>query len=110
MRLPRDSVGVPIAADTSLRSSSSLISSSLSSCKLLGNKENVQPPEGNGSGGGESSTAANLLWLLDFRLDNLLPNDGNTADKMAHVQGIIPFRWFMIQQKRIQALSNRSLL
>ncbi|KAK4008485.1 hypothetical protein OUZ56_013624 [Daphnia magna] len=86
MRLPRDSVGVPIAADTSLRSSSSLISSSLSSCKLLGNKENVQPPEGNGSGGGESSTAANLLWLLDFRLDNLLPNDGNTADKMAHVQ------------------------
>jgi hypothetical protein len=69
----------------------------LSSCKLLGNKENVQPPEGNGSGGGgggasESSTAANLLWLLDFRLDNLLPNDGNSADKMAPVQGIIPLR------------------
>lgn len=89
MRLPRDSVGVPA---TSVRSSSP--SSSLSSCKLLGNKENVQPPEGNGSGGGasESSTAANLLWLLDFRLDNLLPNDGNSADKMAPVQGIIPLR------------------
>ncbi|XP_057375104.1 protein fork head-like [Daphnia carinata] len=86
MRLPRDSVGVPVAA--SLRPSSS--SPSLSSCKLVGNKENVQPPEGSGGGGSssssESSTAANLLWLLDFRLDNLLPNDGNIADKMAHVQ------------------------
>ena len=83
MRLPRDSVGVPAA---SLRPSSSSSSSSSSpSCKLVGNKENVQPPEGNG----ESSTAANLLWLLDFRLDNLLPNDGNSADKMAHVQGIL---------------------
>lgn len=93
MRLPRDSV-VPIAS--SLRPSSIVASSSsLSSCKLVGNKENVQPPEGNGSGGGggssESSTAANLLWLLDFRLDNLLPNDGNSADKMAHVQGTSQF-------------------
>jgi hypothetical protein len=25
-------------------------------------------------------------------LDNLLPNDGNSADKMAPVQGIIPLR------------------
>jgi hypothetical protein len=28
-------------------------------------------------------------------LDNLLPNDGNSADKMAPIQGIILLRWFM---------------
>ncbi len=57
------------------------------SCKLLGNKENVQPTEVVGGTDRESSTAANLLWLLDFRLDNLLPNDGNnSSDKMAKGQ------------------------
>ena len=54
--------------------------------KFIGNKENVEP-EVIGSSS-ESSAAANLLWLLDFRLDNLLPNDGNNcADKMTNNQG-----------------------
>ena len=52
--------------------------------KSIGNKENVEPEV---IGSSESSAAANLLWLLDFRLDNLLPNDGNCAEKMANNQG-----------------------
>ena len=53
--------------------------------KLIGDKENVEPEV---IGPSESSAAANLLWLLDFRLDNLLPNDGNNcAEKMTHNQG-----------------------
>lgn len=89
MRLPRDSSSVaPGMAVSAPHHPAS--SSSGAPFKMLGNKENVQPPEGGGGeagAGSEASAAANLLWLLDFRLDNLLPNDGNAADKMAHSQG-----------------------
>lgn len=92
MRLPRDSGSVELAS-----SSPSSIIGSHSSCKLVGNKENVQP-EG-GSVGAESSAAANLLWLLDFRLDNLLPNDGNISDKMANAhQGIRPPIYILVSE------------
>lgn len=87
MRLPRDSATLVTSAVSSSPPSAT-------SYKLVGNKENVQPDGvggGSGSGssnggssGGESTAAANLLWLLDFRLDNLLPNDGNNADKMTN--------------------------
>ena len=104
MRLPRDSVAAAVVASSppiqqqqqTLPSSSSSSQSSpsvtTSSCKLLGNKENVQPAEVVSSADRESSTAANLLWLLDFRLDNLLPNDGNnSSDKMAKGQSVLLF-------------------
>ena len=91
MRLPRDSVPAMAVSAPHHPAASSPPSAPF---KLLVNKENVQPPEGRGGGaldsgaGSEASAAANLLWLLDFRLDNLLPNDGNGADKASHSQGI----------------------
>lgn len=89
MRLPRDSSSVPAMAVSAPHHPAS---SPGAPFKLLGNKENVQPPEGGGGAldpgaGSEASAAANLLWLLDFRLDNLLPNDGNGADKASLSQG-----------------------
>ena len=56
-------------------------------------KENVEPAAdvATPAAAGELPAAAeaNLLWLLDFRLDNLLPSDGHAAaaDRFAPMEG-----------------------
>ena len=71
------------------------------SCKRVVGKENVQPGEVSSAA---DPAAANLLWLLDFRLDHLLPDD---ADKYANMKGFFPAAFSCLFANLQFPLANR---